>query len=103
MLNSRTEMAIEHNRVRFRIFEVDRQARELRKRGVRIKAGHQPFEILTALLEERRDIVTRGDLRAKLWPGGLSSISTKSLTKTVNKIRKALGAGAVGLSRGETD
>jgi len=39
-------MAIEHNRVRFGVFEVDRYARELRKHGVRIKLADEPFESL---------------------------------------------------------
>src|ERR1019366_5468022 len=70
MLNFRTEMAIEHDRVSFGVFEVDRQARELRKHGVRIKLEDQPFEILTALLEKPGDIVTRSELQARLWPEG---------------------------------
>src|ERR1019366_4907439 len=91
MLNFRTEMAIEHDRVSFGVFEVDRQARELRKHGVRIKLEDQPFEILTALLEKPGDIVTRSELQARLWPEGTFVDFDKSLTKAVNKIRTALG------------
>src|ERR1022692_656486 len=90
MLNFRTEMAIEHDRVSFGVFEVDRQARELRKHGVRIRLEDQPFEILTALLEKPGDIVTRGELRARLWPEGTFVDFDKGLTKAVNKIRTAL-------------
>ena len=87
-------MAIEHDRVSFGVFEVDRQARELRKHGVRIKLEDQPFEILTALLEKPGDIVTRSELQARLWPEGTFVDFDKSLTKAVNKIRTALGDSA---------
>src|ERR1039458_1645906 len=94
MLNFRTEMAIGHDRVSFGVFEVDRQARELRKHGVRIKLEDQPFEILTALLEKPGDIVTRSELQARLWPEGTFVDFDKTLTKAVNKIRTALGDSA---------
>jgi TolB-like protein/DNA-binding winged helix-turn-helix (wHTH) protein len=87
-------MAIGPNRVRFGVFEVDRQARELRKRGVRIKLEDQPFEILTVLLEKPGDIVTRSELQARVWPEGTFVDFDKSLTKAINKIRTALGDSA---------
>jgi DNA-binding winged helix-turn-helix (wHTH) protein len=54
----------------------------------------QPFEILTALLEKRSDIVTRSELRARLWPEGAFVDFDRSPTKAVNKIRTALGDSA---------
>ncbi len=84
-------MAVELNRVRFGVFEVDRGARELRKHGVRIKLEDQPFELLTALLEKPGDLVTRSELQARLWPPGTFVDFDKSLTKAVNKVRQALG------------
>ena len=45
--------------VRFGVFEVDLQARELRKRGIRIKLQDQPFQVLVSLLERPGEIVTR--------------------------------------------
>src|ERR1039457_7073177 len=94
MLNFRTEMAIEHDRVCFGVFEVDRQGRGLRTHGRRIKLEDQPFEILTALLEKPGDIVPRSELQARLWPEGTFVDFDKSLTKAVNKIRTALGDSA---------
>ena len=83
-------MAVNHNRITFGVFELRREARELLKHGVRIRLEDQPFEILTALLEKPGDIVTRGELRARLWPEGTFVDFDKGLTKAVNKIRTAL-------------
>jgi DNA-binding winged helix-turn-helix (wHTH) protein len=80
-----------NNQIRFGVFEVRRETRELRKHGVRIKLEDQPFELLMALLEKPGDIVTRSELRARLWPEGTFVDFDKSLTKAVNKIRTALG------------
>jgi DNA-binding winged helix-turn-helix (wHTH) protein len=74
----------------FGSFEVCRQAREIRKHGIRIKLEDKPFEILAALLEKPGEIVTRGELRARLWPEGTFVDFDKSLTKAVNKVRTAL-------------
>lgn len=87
-------MAVNCNQIRFGVFEVRRDARELRKHGVRIKLEDQPFEILTALLEKPGDIVTRSELQARLWPEGTFVDFDRSLTKAVHKIRTALGDSA---------
>ena len=52
----------------FGVFEVDLRAAELRKHGVRIKLQEQPFQILSLLLEHPGEVVTREELRGKLWP-----------------------------------
>jgi len=54
--------------VRFDAFEVDLQAGELRKDNCRIKIQEQPFRVLSLLLERMGRVVTREDLREKLWP-----------------------------------
>jgi DNA-binding winged helix-turn-helix (wHTH) protein len=54
--------------LRFGVFEVDVRAGELRKQGVRIKLQEQPFQILCTLLEHRGELVTREELRNRLWP-----------------------------------
>jgi len=87
-------VVVHNNQIRFGVFEVWPEARELRKHGVRIRLEDQPFEILTALLEKPGDIVTRGELQARLWPEGTFVDFDKSLTKAVNKIRTALGDAA---------
>jgi DNA-binding winged helix-turn-helix (wHTH) protein len=87
-------MADQHNRVCFGVFEIDLQARQVRKCGIRVKMEEQPFEILTALLEKPGELVSRGELRARLWPEGTFVDFDKSLAKGVHKIRTALGDSA---------
>ena len=55
--------------VRFGIFEVDLQAGEVRKGGMRQKLVGQPFQVLQVLLEHPQEIVTREELRQRMWPG----------------------------------
>src|ERR1700680_2752707 len=55
-------------RVRFGVFEADLRSGELRKQGVKIKLHHQPFQVLTMLLERPGEVVTREELKSKLWP-----------------------------------
>ena len=54
---------------RFGVFELDVQAGELRKHGVRVKLQDQPLQILTMLLERPGEAVTREQLQQKLWAG----------------------------------
>ena len=84
-------MTVNHNQVRFGVFELRRESRELRKHGIRIKLEDQPFEVLTALLEKPGGVVSRSELQTRLWPEGTFVDFDKSLTKAVNKIRTALG------------
>lgn len=48
--------------VRFGVFEVDLQAGELRKQGLKVKLQEQPFQILTLLLERPGEVLTRDEL-----------------------------------------
>jgi DNA-binding winged helix-turn-helix (wHTH) protein len=80
--------------VRFGAFEVDLRAGELRKNGARIRLQEQPFQILASLLEHPGEIVTRDELRQKLWPGGTFVDFDHSLNTAVNKIREALNDSA---------
>jgi TolB-like protein/DNA-binding winged helix-turn-helix (wHTH) protein/Flp pilus assembly protein TadD len=89
-----TKVTNNYNRICFSVFELRRETRELLKHGVRIKLEDQPFEILAALLERPGDTVTRGELRARLWPAGTFVEFDKGLNKAVNKIRTALGDSA---------
>ncbi len=54
--------------VKFAVFELELNARELRKSGIRIKLQDQPFRILAMLLERPGEIVTREELQKQLWP-----------------------------------
>jgi DNA-binding winged helix-turn-helix (wHTH) protein/Tol biopolymer transport system component len=77
-------------RARFGDFELDLETRELRKRGIRIKLQDQPFQVLTALLERPREVVTRDELYHRMWPDGTYVDFDQSLNKAVNKLRDAL-------------
>src|ERR1700690_549196 len=76
--------------VQFGLFELDLDARELRKSGVRIKLQEQPFQILSLLLERPGSIITREELQKKLWPGDTFVDFDLSLNSAVKKLRQAL-------------
>src|SRR5687767_1636833 len=76
---------------RFGTFEVDLRARELRKGGIRIRLQDQPFEILAVMLERPGDVVTREELRQRLWPAGTFVDFEHSLNAAVKRLRAALG------------
>lgn len=76
--------------LRFGLFELDLEARELRKSGVRIKLQDQPFQILAMLLERPSEIVTREELQKRLWPEDTFVDFDLSLNSAVKKLRQAL-------------
>jgi Tol biopolymer transport system component/DNA-binding winged helix-turn-helix (wHTH) protein len=77
--------------LRFGVFEVDLQAGELRKAGLRVKLQEQPLQLLAALLQRPGEVVTREDLRQKLWPVDTFVDFDHSLNSAVKKLRQALG------------
>jgi Tol biopolymer transport system component/DNA-binding winged helix-turn-helix (wHTH) protein len=83
--------AVNPNSVQFGLFEVDLQARELRKSGVKIKLNEQPFQVLAVLLERPGEVVTREELQARLWPADTFVDFDLSLNSAVKKLRQALG------------
>jgi DNA-binding winged helix-turn-helix (wHTH) protein/TolB-like protein len=76
--------------LRFGAFEIDTHARVLRKSGVKIRLQEQPFEVLLALLESPGEIITREQLRQRLWPEGTFVEFDHALNTAVKKIRSAL-------------
>jgi TolB-like protein/DNA-binding winged helix-turn-helix (wHTH) protein/Tfp pilus assembly protein PilF len=80
--------------VKFGVFEVDLQAGEVRKAGMRQKLTGQPFQVLQALLERPQEIVTREELRERLWPGNTFVDYELGLKKAVNRVREVLGDSA---------
>ena len=80
--------------IAFGVFEVDLDAGELRKRGRLIHVQQQPFEVLRALLLHPNDIVTRDQLRDRLWPDGVTVDFDQSLNKCITRLRSALGDSA---------
>jgi Tol biopolymer transport system component/DNA-binding winged helix-turn-helix (wHTH) protein len=79
--------------VRFGDFEVDLRSGELRKAGVKLKFGGQPFQVLTILLERPGDVVTREELQKRLWPDTFVDVD-HNLNTAINKIREVLGDSA---------
>src|SRR5580692_917266 len=80
--------------VRFGLFEADLERRELRKSGVRFKLNYQPFQILILLLERAGDVVTREEIRQRLWPGNTFVEFDNGLNVAVTKLRTALSDNA---------
>ncbi|HEX8816824.1 MAG TPA: winged helix-turn-helix domain-containing protein [Terriglobales bacterium] len=76
---------------RFGVFEADTASGELRKSGVRLRVQEQPFQALVLLLERSGDVVTRDELRQKLWPSDTFVDFDHSLNTIINKLREALG------------
>lgn len=77
--------------LRFGVFEVDLQAGELHKAGLRIKLQEQPFQVLALLLEHRGEAVTREELHRRLWPSDTFVDFDHCLNTAVKKLRQALG------------
>ena len=77
--------------VRFGQFDVDLQAGELRKTGLRVKLQQQPFQVLVVLLERPGEVVTREELRQRLWPADTFVDFDLSLNSALKKLRYALG------------
>lgn len=82
--------------VRFGAFEVDLRSGELRRQGVKIKLQEQPFQVLVMLLEHPGEVVTREELRKRLWPEDTFVDFDHSLSTAINKIREALSDSAEG-------
>lgn len=78
------------HQVRFGDFEVDLQTGELCRKGHRFPLQGQPFQVLAILLERRGQLVTRQELKNKLWPSDTFVDFDHSLNKAVNRLREAL-------------
>src|SRR5579859_1914389 len=78
------------DRVKFGPFEADLHTHEIWKHGIKIKLVGQPFEILAILLSKPGELVTREELRERLWPGDTFVDFDHGLNAAVNKLREAL-------------
>src|SRR6202045_1472671 len=77
--------------VRFGAFEVDLKTTEVRKHGMRLKISEQPFQILAILLEKPGEVVTRDELRNRLWQSDTFVDFDHGLNNAVMRLREALG------------
>ncbi len=76
--------------VRFGIFEANLSLGELRKNGAKIRLQEQPFQVLAILLERPGEVVTRDELRTRLWNAETFVDFDHSLNTAINKLRDAL-------------
>jgi TolB-like protein/DNA-binding winged helix-turn-helix (wHTH) protein/Flp pilus assembly protein TadD len=81
-------------RMCFGPFEADLRSGELRKHGVRLKLQDQPFQVLALLLEHAGDVVTREELRQRLWPADTFVDFDTGLNSAVKKLRDVLADSA---------
>lgn len=85
-------MSLETSAVRrFDGFELDMVAHELRRQGTRIRLQEQPFQILSLLLEHAGRVVTREELRRKVWPSSVYVDFDHGLNNAIARLRDALG------------
>jgi DNA-binding winged helix-turn-helix (wHTH) protein len=86
--------AVPEQTYKFGEYEADVRAAELRRNGTRLKLQMQPFQVLVALLERSRDVVTREELRRRLWPEDTFVDFDHSLNTAIAKLRDVLGDSA---------
>jgi TolB-like protein/DNA-binding winged helix-turn-helix (wHTH) protein/Flp pilus assembly protein TadD len=79
------------DRVQFGVFELDLQSAQLRKQGVRVKLQDQPLKVLQALLESPGQIVSREELRQRVWPANTFVEFDQGLYSAMARLRDALG------------
>lgn len=79
---------------RFGVYEVDLDACELRKQGVRVRLQDQPYQVLRILLERPGEVVRREDLRQRIWPADTFVDFDHGLNNAVKRLREALGDSA---------
>src|SRR5580658_4705792 len=79
---------------RFGVFEADPASGELRKRGIRIKLHSQHFQVLVMLLERPAEVITREEMRLRLWGQDTFVDFDHALNTAINKIRDALSDSA---------
>src|SRR5258708_5165704 len=77
--------------VNFGPFRIDQQRQEVTREGSRLKLQGKVYQILLTLLEKPGEVVTREELRARLWPADTHVNYDANVNTTVNKLRQALG------------
>ena len=83
-----------HRLVTFGVFELDLRSGELRKSGARVTLQQQPLQLLSVLLERPAELVTREELRKRLWPDDTFVDFDHGVSAAVKRLRQALGDSA---------
>lgn len=89
-------------RIRFGVFEADFSSKELFKEGKRVPLANQSFVALAALLERPGQLVSREELRKRLWPDNRVVEFDQGLNAIINRLRDAMGDGPAGAGLIET-
>jgi len=84
-------LALSSRYIRFGPFQVDQQRQEVSKNGARLKLQGKVYQVLMALIEKQGEVVTRDELRLRLWPADTHVNYDANVNTTVNKLRQALG------------
>jgi DNA-binding winged helix-turn-helix (wHTH) protein len=77
--------------IRLGPFQVDQHRQEVTKNGVRLKIQGKVYQVLIALIEKQGKVVTREEIRVRLWPADVHVDYEANVNTTVNKLRHALG------------
>jgi TolB-like protein/DNA-binding winged helix-turn-helix (wHTH) protein/tetratricopeptide (TPR) repeat protein len=88
------EAPAQTRKLRFGAFEADLRSGELRKHGIRLKLQDQPFQLLAFMLQRPGDLVTRDELRQRLWPADTFVDFDTGLNSAIKKLRDVLGDSA---------
>jgi len=88
------EVPTSHALIRFGVFELDPESRELLKQGLKVRLQEQPFQILQILLERPGRVVTREELQRRIWPSDTFVDFDRGLYNAIKKLREALGDSA---------
>lgn len=77
--------------IRLGPFQVDQHRQEVTKNGARLKLHGKPYQVLLALIEKQGEVVTREEIRVRLWPADTHVDYHSNVNANVNKLRQALG------------
>ena len=77
--------------IHFGPFRIDQQRQEVTRDGIRLKLQGKVYQTLLTLLEKPGEVVTRDELRTRLWPADTHVNYDANVNTTVNKLRIALG------------
>jgi len=80
--------------VRTGLFEIDLASGDVRKEGRRVPLQEQPFRVLATLLDRHGEVVTREELRAKIWPTDTFVAFDEGINTAIRKLRVAFGDSA---------
>src|ERR1051326_4298048 len=80
--------------VRFGTYEIDLHSGEFRKAGIRVRVQQQPLRLLQALLDRPGEVVTREELRSRIWPNESFGDFDQAVNVAIAKLRAALGDSA---------